>query len=226
MLKSVLHGGLLVAASFCAVLFASCGISPLYHPPVSDKTPEEMFDAGVSASLLKTGSLRSGDGDITIDFSKYTDRDAAAGSPARIDLEKYVVCGMVTFTDNRNREQPSETWLPVLLVPFRQADSLFFYLALDHEYILEKTNLNPEYVFMFHPYSYLLKAEEKDGGWEIGFVQFATIGFDIKKISDRVRIDESGTVFNPPGELLDMLSDPKNYEVASKTLFLPVKSGR
>ena len=222
----MLRAGLLAAASSCAVLFASCGITPLYHPPVSDKTPAEMFDAVVSASLLKTGSLRSEDGDVTIAFSKYSDRDAAAGPLANSDLEKYVVCGMATFTDKQSKDQPSETWLPVLLVPFRHADSLFFYLALDHEYLMEKYKLNPEYVFMFHPYSYLLKAEEKDGGWEVGFVQFATIGLDVKKISDRVQVDDSGTVFNPPREILDMLADPKNYEVASKTLFLPVKSGQ
>jgi hypothetical protein len=33
-------------------------------------------------------------------------------------------------------------------------------------------------------------------------------------------------VLNPPAEVLEMLKDPKNYEVSSKTLFKPVKSGK
>jgi len=226
MLKSKLHGGLLIAASFCAVLFASCGITPLYHPPVSDKSPVEMFDADVCASLLKTGPLQSDDGEVTIAFSKYTDNDASAASPAKIDLEKYAVRGVATFTDSKNGENPSESWLPVLLVPFRHAGSLFLYLALDHMYLLETYKLNPEYFFMMHPYSYILKAEAKDGGWEVGFVQFATTGLEVKKVTDRVRIDEDGTVFNPPAEILDMLTDPENYKLSSKMLFLPVKTGK
>ena len=218
----MLYRGLLAAASFCSVLFVSCGITPLYHPPVSDKSPVEMFDAEVSASLLKTGSLRSDDGDVTIAFSKYSNSDGD-GALTRLDLEKYAVRGLATFKDNGNKEAPSETWLPVLLVPFRQAGSLYFFLALDHMYIMEKSKLNPEYLFMMHPYSYILEAKAKDGGWEVGFVQFATTGLEVKKVSDRVQIDEDGTVFNPPAEILDMLKDPENYKVSSKTLFLPAK---
>ena len=229
MLKSMLRAGLLAAASSCAVLFASCGITPLYHPPVSDKTPAEMFDADVSASLLKTGSLRSEDGDVTIAFSECSDDVILAGfSSLKGGLEKCVVRGCVTIIDAGDKEKvkKEETWLPVLLVPFRNDGKLYFYLVVDQMYLLEKYKLNPEYIFMTRPYSYILTAERKDGGWEVGFVQFATIGLDVKKISDRVQVDESGTVFNPSREILDMLTDPKNYEVASKTLFLPVKSGQ
>ena len=53
MLKSLFCGGMIAAASFCAVLFTSCGITPLYYPPIDDKSPETTFDAEVCASLLK-----------------------------------------------------------------------------------------------------------------------------------------------------------------------------
>ena len=225
----MLHRGLLVAASFCSVLFASCGITPLYHPPVSDKSPVEMFDAEVSASLLKIGSLRSEDGDVTIAFSECKDDVILAGSSSlKAGLEKCVIRGYATIVEegDKDKAEKEATWLPVLLVPFRNDGKLYFYLVVDQMYLLEKYKLNPEYIFMMRPYSYILEAEAKDGGWEVGFVQFATIGLDVKKVSDRVQIDEDGTVFNPPAEILDMLKDPKNYKVSSKTLFLPVKSDK
>ena len=223
MLKTLFRGGLVLAASFCAVLFASCGITPLYYPPVDDKSPDEMFDAEVSASLLKTGMLRTEDGEITVSFSEYKNGFKPDSSPEK-GFEESLVRGILTIVDRDDKEKgPVETWLPMVLSPFRQGDSLFFFLSLDHLYIMEKDKLNPQYIFMMRPYSYILKAEPKDGGWEIGFVQFATTGLEIKKIAEKAQIDKDGTVLNPPAEVLEMLKDPKNYEIVSKTTFLPVK---
>ena len=65
MLKSLFRGGLVLAASLCTVLFTSCGVTPLYYPPIDDKSPEEMFDTEACAKLL-TGSLISDDGNVRV----------------------------------------------------------------------------------------------------------------------------------------------------------------
>ena len=227
MLKSLAHGGIVFAASLCAVLFTACGITPLYYPPVDDKSPEEMFDAEVCATLLKTGTLRSEDGDVTVSFSACRDDIILTeGATMKDSFAKYVVRGYATIVEsgNKEKEEKAETWLPVLIVPFRSADKLFFFLTLDHMYIMEKYKLNPEYIFMTRPYSYILTTEAKDGGWEVGFVQFATKGLELKKIAEKAQTDKDGTVFNPPEEILEMLKDPKNYEISSKMLFKPVET--
>ena len=227
MLKSLVCGGMMIAASFCAVLFTACGITPLFYPPIDDKSPETMFDAEVCASLLKTGKLQSDDGEVTIAFSECKDDVILTESSSlKGGFEKYALRGYVTIVDDVRKEnaEKEETWLPVLLVPFRNADKLYFYLVIDQMYLVEKYKLNPEYIFMMRPYSYILTAERKDGGWEAGFVQFATKALELKKIAEKAQIDKDGTVLNPPAEVLEMLKDPKNYEVSSKTLFKPVKS--
>ena len=227
MLKSLVHGGFVFAASFCAFLFTACGITPLYYPPVDDKSPEETFDAEVCASLLKTGKLQSEDGDVTVAFGACKDDIILTESTTLKDsFAKYVVRGYATIVDDgdKEKEEKAETWLPVLIVPFHNADKLYFYLTLDHMYIMEKYKLNPEYIFMTRPYSYILTTEQKDGGWEVGFVQFATKGLELKKIAEKAQTDKDGTVFNPPEEVLEMLKDPKNYEISSKMLFKPVKT--
>ena len=228
MLKSLVRGGFVFAASLCAVLFAGCGITPLYYPPVDDKSPEEMFDAEACATLLKTGTLRSEDGDVTVAFSACRDDIILTEGATLKDsfARKYVVRGYATIVDDgdKEKEEKAETWLPVLIVPFRSADKLYFYLTLDHMYIMEKYKLNPEYLFMTRPYSYILMTDRKDGGWEVGFVQFATKGLELKKIAEKAQTDKDGTVFNPPEEVLEMLKDPKNYEISSKMLFKPVKT--
>ena len=234
--NSIFRGGMLLALLSCTVLFVSCGITPLYYPPVDDNSPKEMFDADVCAKLLKGGKLRSDDGEATVEFSACEDEIILTDSFTLKDgLEKYAVRGFVTIVEDgekdkekdKKKAEDSETWLPVVIVPFRSAGSLFFFLALDHMYIMEKHKLNPEYIFMTRPYSYILTAEPKDGGgWEVGFVQFATTGLEVKKVAEKAQIDKAGTVFNPPAEILDMLKDPKNYEISSKTTFLPVKTGQ
>ena len=229
MLKSLFCGGMIVAASFCAVLFTSCGITPLYYPPIDDKSPETMFDAEACASLLKAGTLQSDDGDVTIAFSECKDDVILAGSSSlKAGLEKCVVRGYATIVEDGDKDKADkeETWLPVLIVPFRNADILYFYLVIDQMYLLEKFKLNPEYIFMTRPYSYILTADPKDGGWEVGFVQFATTGLEVKKVAEKAQIDKDGTVLNPPAEVLEMLKDPKNYEISSKTVFKPVKTDK
>ena len=228
MLKFLFRGGLVLAASFCAVLFLSCGITPLYNPPIDDKSPEAMFDAETCAALL-SGALKSDDGNVTVRFSECKDDVILTSSSSLKDgSEKYAVRGYVTIIDDgdkekKEKEEKAESWLPVLLVPFRNAGKLYFYLVIDQMYLVEKYNLNPEYIFMMRPYSYILTAERKDGGWEVGFVQFATTGLEVKKVAEKAQIDKDGTVLNPPAEILEMLKDPKNYEISSKTMFKPVK---
>ena len=229
MLKSLFCGGMIIAASFCAVLFTSCGITPLYCPPIDDKSPETMFDAAACASLLKTGKLQSDDGDVTIAFSECKDDVILTDTSSLKDgFEKYAVRGYVTIVDDGEKEkaEKEESWLPVLIVPFRNADKLYFYMVIDQMYLVEKYKLNPEYIFMMRPYSYILTAEQKDGGWEAGFVQFATKALELKKIAQKAQIDKDGTVLNPPAEVLEMLKDPKNYEITSKTVFKPVKADK
>ena len=229
MLKSILCGGMIIAASFCAVLFTSCGITPLYYPPIDDKSPETMFDAAACASLLKTGKLQSDDGDVTIAFSECKDDVILTDTSSLKDgFERYAVRGYVTIVDDGEKEkaEKEESWLPVLIVPFRNADKLYFYMVIDQMYLVEKYKLNPEYIFMMRPYSYILTAEKKDGGWEVGFVQFATKALELKKIAEKAQLDKDGTVLNPPAEVLEMLKDPKNYEITSKTVFKPVKADK
>ena len=227
MLKSLFRGGLVLAASFCAVLFTSCGLTPLYNPPIDDKSPESMFDAETCAALLTGGPLKSDDNDVTIAFSACKDEVILTSSSTLKDefVEKYAVRGYVTIIDDGDKEkaEKEETWLPVLLVPFRNAGKLYFYLVVDQMYLVEKYKLNPEYIFMMRPYSYILTAEPKGDGWEVGFVQFATTGLEVKKVAEKAQIDKDGTVLNPPAEILEMLKDPKNYEISSKTMFKPVK---
>ena len=222
MLKSLFRSGLALAASFCAVLFTSCGVTPLYYPPIDDKSPAEMFDAEICAALLKGGPLQSDDNDVTITFSECKDDVIlTASSTLKDGSEKHAVRGYVTIVDDSDKEkaEKEETWLPVLLVPFRNAGKLYFYLVIDQMYLVEKYKLNPEYIFMMRPYSYILSAERKGEGWEVGFVQFATTGLEVKKVAEKAQIDKDGTVLNPPTEILEMLKDPKNYEISSKTMF-------
>lgn len=233
MLKSLFRRGLALAASFCAVLFTSCGVTPLYYPPVDDKSPEAMFDAETCAALLKGGPLKSDDGNVTIAFSECKDDVILTVSSSLKDgSEKKAVRGYVTIVDDGDKDkkdekkekaEKEETWLPVLLVPFRNDGKLYFYLVIDQMYLVEKYKLNPEYIFMMRPYSYILSAERKGEGWEVGFVQFATTGLEVRKVAGNAQIDKDGTVLNPPAEILEMLKDPKNYEIASKTAFVPVK---
>ena len=229
MLKSIVCGGMIAAASFCAVLFTACGITPLYYPPIDDKSPETMFDAEACSSLLKGGTLKTDDGDVTIAFSECKDDVILTDTSSLKDgFEKYAVRGYVTIVDDGEKEkaEKEESWLPVLIVPFRNADKLYFYMVIDQMYLVEKYKLNPEYIFMMRPYSYILTAEKKDGGWEVGFVQFATKALELKKIAEKAQIDKDGTVLNPPAEVLEMLKDPKNYEITSKTVFKPVKADK
>ena len=209
MLKSMFLGG------------PSCGVTPLYYPPIDDKSPEEMFDTEACAKLL-TGSLISDDGNVRVRFSECKDDVIlTASSTLKDGSEKRAVRGYVTIIDDGDKEkaEKEETWLPVLLVPFRNAGKLYFYLVVDQMYLVEKYKLNPEYIFMMRPYSYILSAEWKGEGWEVGFVQFATTGLEVKKVAEKAQIDKDGTVLNPPAEILEMLKDPKNYEITSKTVF-------
>lgn len=225
MLQFLFRGGRILAASFCTVFFASCGVTPLLYPPVDDNTSAEMFDAGTSAALIKAGTLKATDENIRVVFSEYKDgANKDLDSVVKKNFDGCLVRGMVTMTDDDKEKGPVETWLPVVVASFKQGDSLFFFMALDNIYIMEKAKLNPEYVFMMKPYSYILKAEPKDGGWEVGFVQFATTGLEVKKVTDKAQIDKDGTVLNPPAEVLEMLKDPKNYEIVAKMTFLPVKT--
>jgi len=220
MLHTLFRGATVLFAATCAVFCVSCGVTPLLYPPVDDKTSEEMFNPDACAALLKAGTLQSDDGDITVVFSKYKEDSAS-----KKDFEECAVRGMATMIDRGDKERgPAETWLPVVIVPFRQDGVLYYYLTLDSLCIMERTRLNPEYVFMMKPYSYILKAEPKDGGWEVGFVQFATTGLEVRKIAEQAQIDKDGTVLNPPAEILEMLKDPKNFEITALTMFLPKKS--
>ena len=223
MLQSLFRGGRILAASLCAVFFASCGVTPLLYPPVDDNNKPEMLDAETSAALLKAGTLEATGEKIKIVFGEYKNESEDIDSAMKKSFDGCAVRGMVTMVDNDKEKGPVETWLPVVVVPFKQGDSLFFFMALDNLYIMEKARLNPEYIFMMKPYSYILKAEPKDGGWEVGFVQFATTGLEVKKVTDKTLTDKDGTVLNPPAEVLEMLKDPKTYEIVAKMTFLPAK---
>ena len=137
------------------------------------------------------------------------------------DLDSCTVRGLVTVPSDK--DDTKETWLPILLVPFKQDGAQYFLLAADTVYLVDQSRMNPEFVFMTRPYSYILAAEPKDGGWEVGVVQFATTGSKVRKVAEKAVLDPDGTVLNPPSEVLEMLKDPKNYEIPSKWLVLPGK---
>ena len=208
--------GSALAAVLCTLVFASCGFTPLYYPPIGDDSPGEMLDPGTADALLKTGAFHKDDEDITVVF---TSKRSDGKSKAEASFDSCTVRGLVTVPGDK--DDTAETWLPILIVPFKQDGAQYFLLAADTVYLVEQHRVNPEFVFMTRPYSYILAAEPKDGGWEVGVVQFATAGSKVRKVAESVRLDDDGTVLNPPAEVLEMLKDPKNYEIPSKWLFLP-----
>ena len=210
--------GSALAAVLCTLVFASCGFTPLYYPPLDDKSPEGMLDPGTADALLKTGTFHKDDEDITVVF---TSKRSDGKTKEDVSLDSCTLRGLVTVPGDK--DDSAETWLPILLVPFKQDGAQYFLLAADTVYLVEQHKVNPEFVFMTRPYSYILAAEPKDGGWEIGVVQFATTGSKVRKVAEKAELDPDGTVLNPPSEVLEMLKDPKNYEIPSKWLFLPGK---
>ena len=207
-----------LAAVLCTLVFASCGFTPLYYPPVDDDTPAEMLDPGTADALLKTGTFHKDDEDITVVF---TSKRSDGKSKMEASFDACTVRGLVTVPGDK--DDTAETWLPILVVPFKQDGAQYFLLAADTVYLVEQSRMNPEFVFMTRPYSYILAAEPKDGGWEVGVVQFATTGSKVRKVAEKAVLDPDGTVLNPSSEVLEMLKDPKNYEIPSKWRFLPVK---
>ena len=207
-----------LAAVLCTLVFASCGFTPLYYPPIDDDTPGEMLDPGTADALLKTRTFHKDDEDITVVFTSKRSDGKSKSDEASFD--SCTVRGLVYVPGDK--DDTAETWLPILVVPFKQDGAQYFLLAADTVYMVEQHRLNPEFVFMTRPYSYILSAEPKDGGWEIGVVQFATTGSKVRKVAEKAELDPDGTVLNPPSEVLEMLKDPKNYEIPSKWLFLPV----
>lgn len=210
--------GSALAAVLCTLVFASCGFTPLYYPPVDDDSPVGMLDPGTADALLKTGTFHKDDEDITVVF---TSKRSDGKTKEDVSLDSCTLRGLVTVPGDK--DDSAETWLPILLVPFKQDGAQYFLLAADTVYLVEQHKVNPEFVFMTRPYSYILAAEPKDGGWEIGVVQFATTGSKVRKVAEKAELDPDGTVLNPPSEVLEMLKDPKNYEIPSKWLFLPGK---
>ena len=209
--------GMALAAVLCTLVFASCGFTPLYYPPVDDDTPAEMLDPGTADALLKTRLFHKNDEDITIVFTSKRSDSKSKSEEASFD--SCTVRGLVYVPGDK--DDTAETWLPILVVPFKQDGAQYFLLAADTVYMVEQHRLNPEFVFMTRPYSYILTAEPKDGGWEVGVVQFATTGSKVRKVAEKAVLDPDGTVMNPSAEVLEMLKDPKNYEIPSKWLFLP-----
>ena len=207
-----------LAAVLCTLVFASCGFTPLYYPPIDDDTPAEMLDPGTADALLKTRLFHKNDEDITIVF---TSKRSDGKSKLEASFDACTVRGLVTVPGDK--DDTAETWLPILVVPFKQDGAQYFLLAADTVYLVEQSQMNPEFVFMTRPYSYILAAEQKNGGWEVGVVQFATTGTKVRKVAEKAVLDPDGTVLNPPDEVLEMLKDPKNYEIPSKWLFLPAK---
>ena len=205
-----------LAAVLCTLVFASCGFTPLYYPPIDDDSPAEMLDPGTADALLKTGTFHKDDEDITVVF---TSKRSDGKTKMEASFDACTVRGLVTVPGDK--DDTAETWLPILVVPFKQDGAQYFLLAADTVYLVEQQRVNPEFVFMTRPYSYILAAEPKDGGWEIGVVQFATTGSKVRKVAEKAVLDPDGTVLNPPAEVLEMLKDPKNYEIPSKWLFLP-----
>ena len=208
-----------LAAVLCTLVFASCGFTPFYYPPIDDDTPGEMLDPGTADALLKTGTFHKDDEDITVVFTSK--RSDGKSKSDEVSFDSCTVRGLMTVPGDK--DDTADTWLPILLVPFKQDGAQYFLLAADTVYLVEQSRMNPEFVFMTRPYTYILAAEPKDGGWEVGVVQFATTGSKVRKVAEKVELDADGTVLNPPSEVLEMLKDPKNYEIPSKWLFLPVK---
>ena len=208
-----------LAAVLCTLVFASCGFTPLYYPPIDDDTPGEMLDPGTADALLKTRTFHKDDEDITIVFTSKRSDSKSKSDEASFD--SCTVRGLVYVPGDK--DDTAETWLPILVVPFKQDGAQYFLLAADTVYLVEQHRVNPEFVFMTRPYSYILAAEPKDGGWEVGVVQFATTGSKVRKVAEKAVLDPDGTVMNPSAEVLEMLKDPKNYEIPSKWLFLPGK---
>ena len=206
-----------LAAVLCTLVFASCGFTPLYYPPIDDDTPGEMLDPGTADALLKTRMFHKDDEDITIVFTSKRSDSKSKSDEASFD--SCTVRGLVYVPGDK--DDTAETWLPILVVPFKQDGAQYFLLAADTVYMVEQQRLNPEFVFMTRPYSYILAAEPKEGGWEVGVVQFATTGSKVRKVAEKAVLDPDGTVLNPSAEVLEMLKDPKNYEIPSKWLFLP-----
>ena len=208
-----------LAALFCSLLFCACGFTPLYYPPLDEKTNEDLLDAETAAALVKAGKFHKDDEDITVVFSAKQ-KDGKSGLQDTFEFN--TVHGLVTVPASE-KDDSQESWLPIVLVPFKLDGAQYFLLAADTIYMVEHCGANPEFVFMTRPYSYILAAEPKDGGWEVGVVQFATTGTKVRKVAEKAVLDPDGTVLNPPEEVLEMLKDPKNYEIPSKWLFLPVK---
>ena len=205
-----------LAAVLCTLVFASCGFTPLYYPPIDDDTPAEMLDHETADALLKTRLFHKNDEDITVVF---TSKRSDGKSKDEVTFDSCTVRGLVYVPGDK--DDTAETWLPILIVPFKQDGAQYFLLAADTVYMVEQHRLNPEFVFMTRPYSYILAAEPKEGGWEVGVVQFATTGSKVRKVAEKAVLDPDGTVLNPSAEVLEMLKDPKNYEIPSKWLFLP-----
>ena len=208
--------GSALAAVLCTLVFASCGFTPLYYPPIDDDTPAEMLDHETADALLKTRLFHKNDEDITVVF---TSKRSDGKSKDEAMFDSCTVRGLVYVPGDK--DDTAETWLPILIVPFKQDGAQYFLLAADTVYMVEQHRLNPEFVFMTRPYSYILAAEPKEGGWEVGVVQFATTGSKVRKVAEKALLDPDGTVLNPSAEVLEMLKNPKNYEIPSKWLFLP-----
>ena len=235
MLKKLIRRGLLFAVSFCAVLFTACYV-PLFSDPLDSKNlPDDVFDEKAYASLLKTGAMFDYDKKIIIEFSenKYSDiKDYSAEK--KDNVERYTLYGMITsFYPEGPKEGPWESELPVLLVPFRCADKLFFRVTLDYFHFIMEKNIDINSMFMIRPYSFILNVEEKDGEWDVGFVEFASLdlGFgsgksmQVVKHSDKVELND-GIVMNSPEDVLELLKDPKNYKVVGGYELRPVPEGR
>ena len=105
MLQSLVRGGRILAASFCAVFFASCGVTPLFYAPVGDNSAAEMLDAETSAALLKAGTLRATDENIKVEFSEYKTESKDIESALNKSFDGCAVRGMVTMVDNGDKEK-------------------------------------------------------------------------------------------------------------------------
>ena len=235
MMKSLIHVCLLLVASFCAVLFASC-YTPLFTDPLDDKDlPEDMFDAEIYESLLKIGSMKEKDGAFVIEFSKEKYPELISYTDKTANLVRYTLFGLVTFFyPDGPKEDVWETTLPVMIVPFRYADKLFFRMTIDYLYFLAEKDIDFNFLFMMHPYSFILSAEEnEDDGWDVGFVEFASVDFTFdlndllktKKHSELVKLHQN-VVINSKEEIFEMLKDPKNYEIRTKYSLQSVPDGR
>lgn len=256
MINSLFRSLFILAVSF---LFVSCSPVLLYHPPVDENSPEEIFDAHVAASLLKDKAFKFEDesGTITIEFSEYKrsswmEEYAEKKDTPKTKYEKCLLRGLINIalkerkkeTNNINEKEKQESsWdgnsfvpvssffsapgeLPVLLVPFRQANALFFMIKTDNEYIVAKNNLSPWFVYLTHSSSLIVKVEWTDDGWVVSPVGFnwALGDFDLK------RDDLDFNIMAPPEKVLKSLNDPNSYSVPendeSKMLFKPVKSSK